>query len=128
MRLRLVERRNKKVDKLVRQNFGAYEDLWNPKLFDELFILTEDDSTEPLAVCTLQWTEKYWILGDLCVKTPRQGHGSEIVRLVMQVVKNKPVWVDATNAACAKIFERDSRFKETVDGPWKPEGCAFISG
>lgn len=126
MRLRLVERRNNKVDKLIRQNFGPHEDIWDPRYFDELFSLTEDDSTDPLAVCTLQWTEKYWILGDLCVSVPQQGYGSEIVRQVMQIVK-KPVWVDATNDASAKIFERDHRFKETAEGPWKIEGRAFIT-
>jgi hypothetical protein len=126
MRLRLIERRSKKIDKLIRQNFGPHEDIWNPRHFDNLFSLTEDDSTEPLAVCTLQWTMKYWILGDLCVSVPRQGYGSEIVRQVMQLVK-KPVWVDATNEASAKIFERDQRFKDTTEGPWKPEGRAFLS-
>ena len=126
MRLRLVERRSKKIDKLIRQNFGPHEDIWNPRHFDNLFSLTEDDSTEPIAVCTLQWTMDYWILGDLCVATPRQGYGTEIVRQVMQVVK-KPVWVDAANEASAKIFERDSRFKETTEGPWKIEGRAFLS-
>ena len=126
MRLRLIERRNNKVDKLIRQNFGPHEDIWNPRYFDELFSLTEDDSTNPLAACTLQWTEHYWILGDLCVATQRQGYGAEIVRRVMQVVK-QPVWVDATNDACAKIFERDPIFKETTEGPWKPEGRAFLS-
>lgn len=126
MRLRLIERRNTKVDKLIRQNFGPHEDIWNPRYFDELFSLTEDDSTDPLAVCTLQWTKDYWILGDLCVATPRHGYGSEIVRLVMNVVKH-PVWVDATNDACVKIFERDPRFKETTEGPWEPTGRAFLS-
>lgn len=126
MKLRLVERRSKKIDKLIRQNFGPHEDIWNPRYFDELFSLTEDDSTDPLAVCTLQWTPEYWILGDLCVASHGCGHGSEIVRRVMQVVK-KPVWVDATNDVCAKIFERDTRFKETTEGPWKAEGRAFIT-
>ena len=126
MRLRLIERRSKKVDKLIRQNFGPHEDIWDPRYFDELFSLTEDDSTDPLAVCTLQWTEKYWILCDLCVSTPQRGYGTEIVRRVMQVVKQS-VWVDATNEACAKIFERDPRFKETTEGPWEPTGRAFSS-
>jgi hypothetical protein len=126
MRLRLVERRSKKIDKLIRQNFGPHEDIWNPRHFDELFSLTEDDSTDPLAVCTLQWTENYWILGDLCVAARGCGHGTEIVRRVMQVVK-QPVWVDAANDASAKIFERDPRFKETTEGPWEPTGRAFLS-
>lgn len=126
MKLRLIERRNNKVDKIIRQNFGPHEDIWNPRYFDELFSLTEDGSTEPLAVCTLQWTKDYWILGDLCVATRGCGHGAEIVRRVMQVVK-QPVWVDATNEICAKIFERDQKFKETTEGPWKPEGRAFIT-
>lgn len=125
MRLRLVERRSKKVDKLIRQNFGPHEDIWNPRYFDELFSLTEEDSTEPLAVCTLQWTKDYWILGDLCVATRGCGHGAEIVRKVMQVV-NKPVWVD-TNEFASTIFERDPRFKETTEGPWEPTGRAFLS-
>lgn len=126
MKLRLIERRNSKVDKLVRQNFGVDEDLWKPRYFDLLFSLTEENSMDPLAVCTLQWTKDYWILGDLCVKTPGQGYGTEIVQQVMRVV-NRPVWVDATNEACAKIFEKDVRFKETVEGPWKPEGRAFLT-
>ncbi|BAT22343.1 hypothetical protein [Yellowstone lake phycodnavirus 2] len=125
MKLRLVERRNNKVDKLIRQNFGPHEDIWNPRHFDELFSLTENDSTDPLAVCTLQWTKDYWILGDLCVATRGCGHGAEIVRRVMQIVK-KPVWVD-TNEFASTIFEHDPRFKETTEGPWEPTGRAFIT-
>jgi hypothetical protein len=125
MRLRLIERRSKKVDKLIRQNFGPHEDIWNPRHFDELFSLTEDHSTDPLAVCTLQWTKDYWILGDLCVATRGCGHGAEIVRWVMQIVK-KPVWVD-TNEFASTIFEHDPRFKETTEGPWEPTGRAFIT-
>ena len=91
-----------------------------------LFRLSPYGSTEPYAVCTLQLAPKnYWILGDLCVKEPRRGYGTEIVNLVMRVV-DIPVWVDA-NETAAKIFEKDPRFKETTIGPWKPEGRAFMS-
>ena len=126
MKLEAIERRDHKIDKLVRQNFGPHEDLWNPRYFDMLLRLSNDHSNDPLAVCTLQWTQDYWILGDLCVSQPRMGYGTEIVQSVMKIV-TKPVWVDATNEYSARIFERDPRFKETTKGPWKPEGRAFLS-
>lgn len=126
MELRLVERKSSKIDKLIRQNFGPYEDLWNPRYFDMLFRLSRRGSTDPLAVCTLQWAPKgYWILGDLCVSEQRKGYATELVERLMTVM-NKPVWVDA-NEFSSKIFEKDPRFKETTEGPWKPEGRAFIS-
>jgi hypothetical protein len=125
MELRLVERKSSKIDKLIRQNFGPHEDLWNPRYFDVLFRLSYQGSTDPLAVCTLQWAQDYWILGDLCVREKRRGFATEIVNRIMDLV-NKPIWVDA-NELSAKIFEKDPRFHETTKGPWKPEGRAFIS-
>jgi hypothetical protein len=125
MELVLVERKSSKIDKLVRQNFGPHEDLWDPKYFDMLFRLSHRGSTDPLAVCTLQWTLDYWILGDLCVGQKRQGFATEIVNRIMDVVKG-PIWVDA-NAISSKIFEKDPRFHETTMGPWRPEHRAFMS-
>jgi len=126
MELRVVERRSKKIDELVRQNFGPDEDLWNPRYFDFLFKLTEKGSSDPLAICTLQWTPDYWILGDLCAKHKGMGYGTQIVNLVTKVTAPLPVWVDA-NEISSKIFEKNQRFSETTDGPWKPEGKAYIS-
>lgn len=126
MELSLVERKSSKVNKLIRQNFGPHEDLWSPRHFDMLFRLTHRGSTDPLAVCTLQWAKDYWILGDLCASEKGKGYGTEIVQRVMEVI-NGPVWVDA-NEFSAKIFEKDPRFTETTEGPWPPENRAFISG
>jgi len=125
MDFRIVERKSAKVNKLIRQNFGPHEDLWCPRYFDMLFRLSLQGSTDPLAVCTLQWSEKYWILGDLCVSEQGKGYGTEIVRRIMTIV-SRPVWVDA-NPISAKIFEKNSRFRETTEGPWKPEHRAFMS-
>ena len=121
----MVERRSKKIDELVRQNFGPDEDLWNPKHFDFLFKLTHKNSTDPVAICTIQWQGEYWILGDLCVKEKGMGHGTAIVDLVMKAL-NQPVWVDA-NEISSRIFEKNPLFYETTKGPWKPEGKAYLS-
>lgn len=99
----------------------------NPRHFDMLFRLTHRGSTDPLAVCTLQWAKDYWILGDLCASEKGKGYGTEIVQRVMEVINGPPVWVDA-NEFSAKIFEKDPRFTETTEGPWPIENRAFISG
>lgn len=125
MELQIVERRSRKIDELVRQNFGPDEDLWNPKYFDFLFKLTRWNGKDPLAICTLQSAEEYWILGDLCVKEKGMGYGTAIVDLVMKVV-NQPVWVDA-NEISSRIFEKNPLFYETTKAPWKPEGKTYLS-
>ena len=123
MKLERVYRKSKKVDKLIRQNFGPGESLWDPKCFDLLFKLTH--SQKILAVCTLQWSgQGYWILGDICASVHGQGFGSEIVRRVCERV-SEPIWADATTPGSIRILERNS-FGPTIIEPWEPEGKSYI--
>lgn len=110
------------IDQLIQKNFGSNESLWNPKVFDRLFMLTRGQKL--LAVCTLQWSGKYWILGDLCTEEHGKGHGSLIVQRVCERL-TQPVWSDATHPACEKILVRNG-FQETRIHPWKPEGKAYF--
>jgi hypothetical protein len=123
MKLERVYGKSKKVDKLIRQNFGPGESLWDPKCFDLLYKLVEGPKI--LAVCTLQWSgQGYWILGDICASVHGQGYGSEIVRLICEIV-SEPIWADATTPGSKRILERNS-FGPTIIHPWEPEGKSYI--
>ena len=123
MKLERVYRKSKKVDKLIRQNFGPGESLWDPKCFDLLYKLV--DGPKIMAICTLQWSgQGYWILGDICASVHGQGFGSEIVRRVCGSV-SEPIWADATGPGSERILERNS-FGPTIIEPWKPEGKSYI--
>ena len=124
MKLVRVHRRSKVIDDLVRENFGPSESLWAPKCFDRLYKLV--DGSKLLAVCTLQWSGEYWILGDLCVAIGEhgKGYGSKIVERICEQ-NSEPIWADATSPASARILERNS-FR-VWDGvyPWRPEGVSY---
>lgn len=124
MKLERVYRKSKKVDKLIRQNFGPDESLWDPKCFDRLYKLV--DGQKILAVCTLQWAQAdgYWILGDVCSAVHGQGFGSEIVRQVCEKV-SESIWADATGPGSERILERNS-FRPTTLAPWEPEKKCYI--
>jgi GNAT superfamily N-acetyltransferase len=123
MKLTRAYRRSAAVDDLVRANFGPCESLWHPKCFDRLYKLV--NGSKLLAVCTLQWSGEYWILGDLCVDPQEhgKGYGSELVRQICSKIKD-PIWADATHPMSAKILERNS-FSKTTIGPWEPKGQAY---
>lgn len=122
MKLVRVYRTSSRVDELVRENFGPCESLWKPKCFDRLYTLM--DGSRLLAVCTLQWSGAYWILGDLCTAEHGKGHGSEIVRRVCSAV-SESIWADATNPISEKIFKKNS-FKISSIKPWDVEGTPLI--
>jgi hypothetical protein len=123
MKLEIVHRKSKKVDKLIQKNFGPDESLWDPKCFDFIYKLI--DGHKILAVCTLQWTDQgYWILGDVCSSVHGQGFGSEIVRQICEQI-SEPIWADATTPGSIQILERNS-FKPTTIQPWDPHGKSYI--
>jgi hypothetical protein len=122
MKLVRVYRTSSRVDELVRENFGPCESLWKPKCFDRLYKLV--DGHRILAVCTLQWSGAYWILGDLCTAEHGKGHGSEIVRLVCSTVRGS-IWADAVNSISEQIFKKNS-FKISSIKPWGVEGVPMM--
>lgn len=110
------------MDKLVSENFGSGESLWNPKCFDRLYTLR--DGSRITALCTLQkWGKNKWILGDLCVAEKRKGLATQLIDKVLSKV-HEPIWVDA-NEQSNGIFAKDSRWRQTNEGPWKPSGTAW---
>ena len=115
---------NAEVDALIALNFGPGESLWNPKVFDLLFLIGH-----PLcAVCTLQKWGKSWILGDLCVGEKRKGYGTQVVELALSKVHGR-VWADA-NAESAGVFQKDPRWRKATRSqkpPWKAMGVWYAT-
>ena len=124
MKLVQVRRRSRRVDALVEQNFGPGESLWDPKCFDRLYTLV--DGPRLLAVCTLQWSGEYWILGDLCAAEHGKGHGTEIVKRIFKKIF-EPVWTDATSPASEGVMRRNGCVRADF-GPWPPKGLAYSRG
>ena len=110
------------MDKLIRQNFGPGESLWNPKGFDRIYTIRE--GAKVMALCTLQKWGNKWILGDLCVVEKRRGLATQLVNKVISKVK-EPIWVDA-NEESNGIFAKDPRWRRTDEGPWAPSGTAWM--
>ena len=110
------------MDERICKNCGQGESLWNPKCFDRLYTIR--DGAKVMALCTLQKWGNKWILGDLCVAEKRRGLATQLVNKVLTKVK-EPIWVDA-NEESNGIFFKDTRWRRTDEGPWKPMGTAWV--
>ena len=111
-----------KINKLIRQNFGEGEDLWEPKCFDLIYTIRE--GSKVMAVCTLQKWGKGWILGDLCVAEKRKGLATQLVNKVISILKEF-IWADA-NEESNGVFTKDPRWSRTAKGPWEATGTAWL--
>jgi hypothetical protein len=112
--LRKVSRYDRRVDALVRENFGPEEGLWDPLVVDHIFRL--DVNGKLAAVCTLQKRSKYWLLGDLCVAEKRKGHGTRIILEVMNLVwLTKPILV-RVNSMSEGLIQKTGRFLKIAEG------------
>lgn len=112
--LRKVTRYDRRVDALVRENFGPDEGLWDPLVVDHIFRL--DVNGKLAAVCTLQKRPKYWLLGDLCVAEKRRGHGTQIVVEVMNLLEPTECVLVRVNSMSEGLVQKTGRFRKIADG------------
>lgn len=124
MELTQVHGFSQQIDKLIRQNFGDNESLWNPKCFDFIFKLVE--GSELLGVCTIQWCDDgYWILGDVCTSTHGKGHGKTMIKFLTELLPNDSIWADASTIQSEYILKQNG-FRPTCVRPWKPTGISML--